>query len=124
MSHEDMEHYRSALEHVVRPEEPADRNDTKHLRLDDYEALYLYDAFVAYAAYDADSKTEEEIALAYAEYVENVVRNEAKGIVRLYAHTDEARAILSHVVAHKRKPVSGLHDNIEAELADTFGADE
>jgi len=94
MSLSDMENYRSVLEHVVRPEDPTERVEAESVRLEDYEALYLYDSVVQWASYEAESAEEEQIALGYAEYINDVVRNEKKNFVDIYPHTDVAEYVL------------------------------
>jgi hypothetical protein len=93
MSHSDMKHYRNQLRHIVRPEDPAERG-TNSVAVNDYAALFLYRKLVEYASYEAETAEEEEIALGYAEYINDVIRNEGKNVVRLYAHTSAARDVL------------------------------
>lgn len=93
-SDDSIEKYRANLRHVVRPEDPADRADSDRVLFDDWLALWAADAFRAYAAYDAPSSTHEDVAIAYAQYAEHVVRNEGKANVFFYAHTVAAREVL------------------------------
>lgn len=93
MSHNDMKHYRSQLRHIVRPEKPSER-EQNYVLIEDYEALYLHERCVEYAAYEAETADEEEIALGYAEYINKVVRDEGRNVVRMYAHTEAAREVL------------------------------
>lgn len=116
MSHDDMEHYRESLEHIVRPERPADRDDANCVRLQDYEALYLYPSLVEYAAYEADDSTEESIALGYAEHINRSVRDEGNRIVFMYAHTETARKVLFNAVDARSNHVTSLHNDVQSSI--------
>lgn len=94
-----MEYYRERLRHVVRPEDPSDRDPSDSVMLEDYEALFLTNALTSYAAYEADTQLEEDLCLAYAEYIDMVIRDEGENQVYLYAHTEEARGLLYTVFA-------------------------
>jgi hypothetical protein len=98
MSHDDMQHYRDSLRHIVRPDEPHERVESRHLTIEDYEALFLYDGCVEYASYGADTGEKESIALGYAEYINDVVRNEGRGRVSLFVHTDTALDVLCGII--------------------------
>jgi len=84
--------YENQLRHVARPEQ--NRQSATRVRLDDWEALQLQEKFTEYASYTAPDATHEAVAMAYAEYVDMVVRDEAKNFVYLYAHTAVAEDVL------------------------------
>lgn len=113
-----MDQYRDNLSHVVRPEDPVEREDADRIRLNDYEALYLYEAFVEYAAYGGD-ETKVDIASAYAEYIDNAVRDERKNVVYLYTHTTEAAETIVDAIDERSYHVNNLHHNL-AEQADAL----
>jgi hypothetical protein len=94
MSYDDMENYRNSLEHIVRPEDPDGRMDADSITLEDYEALYLKRLLVEYSAYEAETATEERIALGLAEYINMVVVEEQKNFVNVYHHSDVARRVI------------------------------
>ena len=87
--------YESQLRHVARPEK--DRQSATRVRLEDWQALALQDPLVEYASYVAPDAEHEAVAMAYAEYIDMVVREEAKNHVYLYAHTDVAEDVLLFV---------------------------
>lgn len=118
MSHDDMENYRDSLNHIVRPENPSERQSAERVRLDDFEALYLYDGLVEYAAYQASSREEEQIALGYAEYIHMVIKDEDKNFVYLYAHTPAAREVLRGSVDARSKNVEQLDEQLRTKLAE------
>lgn len=124
MSHSDMKNYRDSLHHIVRPEDPSERLDATLVTLSDYEALYLYDAFVEYASYQAESLEEEQIALGYAEYVNMVVRKENRNRVYVYAHTEKARDVLLDALDGRSNHVDGLHSRITATVQDALHGEQ
>lgn len=109
-----MDHYRERLGDVVRPEDPAERDDS-HATLTDFEALYLRMALTDYAAYKAPTADHEEIALAYLDYINMVVRDEEKSMVKFYAHTETAREVL-----YEASRNIGPYTEIGEHLATTF----
>lgn len=123
MSHDDLEHYRDNLRYVVRPEAPADRQNADRVRVRDYEALYLYDGLVEYAAYEASDAEEEGIALAYAEYIHMVVRDEGRNQVHLYAHSETAQQILADALDARSSQRDGLHATLAGKFIEAFGDD-
>lgn len=84
--------YRDNLRHVVRPEDPAERDGG--VSISDWAALQLAEALKEYAAWESPTSTHEEVALAYAEYINHVVRNEEKTTVQLFFHTETAEEVL------------------------------
>jgi hypothetical protein len=88
-----MDHYRANLDHVVRPENP-DERDEPYAMVDDWAALLLRRHLTEFAAYAAPSPDAEAVALAYAEYIDMAVRDEGKRQVKLFAHTDKAERVL------------------------------
>lgn len=90
--------YESVFKHLIRPEK--NRPDANRVRLTDFEALFIKPLLVEHAAYEAANGTEEDIALGYAQYIDKVVRAEAKNHVYLYAHTQRAMEVLRDSVAH------------------------
>lgn len=112
-----LDNYRDVLEHVVRPEDPSDREDCTRVRLNDYEALYLYDALVEYAAYTARSREEEQIALGFAEYIDLSVRDERKSLVYLYPHSTVAKAVLIEAAEERSDKVSDLQHGLVENLS-------
>lgn len=114
-----MEHYRDNLRHLVRPEDPSDRDPEDRVLLQDYEALFLANAFASHAAYDADTQLEEDLCLAYVEYINMVVREEKAGHVYLYAHTEKARDLLITVATNldaSETTTDGIGVMVEANL--------
>jgi hypothetical protein len=118
MSHEDMENYRESLRHIVRPEDPSERVQAAHVTLEDYEALYLYDGLVEYAAYEAPSREAEQIALGYAEYIHMVIKQEDKGRVNLYMHTSDAAEVLLSGIDARSKGVEELNNQVFDKIAE------
>lgn len=108
------------MRHVVRPEHPSDRVGTPHIRLHDYEALYLYEALIEYAAYMSDTAEKEEIALAYAEYINMCVRDEGKNMLSVYAHTEEAKEVLIRCTDAKETVEDNLHENLKLKTEKFF----
>ena len=84
--------YDNQLRHVARPEK--DRQSATRVRLEDWQALALQQPLVEYASYVAPDAEHEAVAMAYAEYIDMVVREEAKNLVYLYAHTAVAEDVL------------------------------
>lgn len=89
----ELQHYRSSLRHVVRPDTPSERLQSPKLSLTDWEALYARMVLREYATYGAEDG-EGDLALAYAEYIDMSVREEGNTLVEMYAHTDEAAEVL------------------------------
>ena len=84
--------YENQLRHVARPER--DRQSATRVRLEDWQALRVQRELIEYASYSAPDVDHEAVAMAYAEYIDMVVRDEAKNFVYLYAHTDVAQDVL------------------------------
>lgn len=92
-----MEHYEQELRHVARPDSDYERSVTPKAPLADYEALYLARLLRDYAAYNA-AEDQRNIAWAYAEYIDMVVRDEGRSAVVIYAHTPLAHYVLEQAV--------------------------
>jgi len=84
--------YENQLRHVARPEK--DRQSATRVRLEDWEALLMQRELIEYASYEAPDAEHEAVAMAYAEYIDMVVRDEAKNFVYLYAHTHVAEDVM------------------------------
>jgi len=84
--------YDNQLRHVARPEQ--NRQSATRVRLEDWQALAIQDPLIEYASYVAPDAEHEAVAMAYAEYIDMVVREEGKNFVYLYAHTDVAEDVL------------------------------
>lgn len=89
--------YRENLEHVVRPENPTEREKSNYIFVSDSEALSLARALETYTGYETPSDTHRDIAMAYIEYINLVVREEKEKFVYIYAHTEEAIEVLDAV---------------------------
>lgn len=120
MSRENMENYRQSIRHIVRPNDPTQRADADSVALRDFEALYLYEGFIEYAAYEAETRTEEQIALGYAEYIDMSIRDEGKNIVRFYAHTSEAKDVLAAAPYARSDRIDGIEDRIETQISEAL----
>lgn len=92
-----MRHYEENLRHVVRPERPGERTTAPKVVLSDYEALYLAYLLRHYAAYDAPGN-HRDIAWAYVEYIDMVVRDEERTTVAIFAHTHDAFEVLEQAL--------------------------
>lgn len=114
-----LNHYREVLEHIVRPEEPAERQNARRVTLQDYEAIYMAEACIEYAAYGADTATEEKIALGYHQHIHRVVGDERLGRVNLYAHTDDAVNVLGYVIDEYADDVDELQETIMQKYEDS-----
>lgn len=88
-----LQHYRSNLRHLVRPDTPSERVQSPQIALTDWEALYARMALREWATYGASGE-EQDLALAYAEYIDYSVREEDNSLVELYAHTEAAQDVL------------------------------
>lgn len=84
--------YDNQLRHVARPEQ--NRQSATRVRLEDWQALAIQDPLIEYASYVAPDAEHEAVAMAYAEYIDMVVREEGKNFVYLYAHTQTAEDVL------------------------------
>lgn len=114
----ELDHYRDNLEHVVRPDDPSERASTRSVNLDDYEALYLRQLLIEFAAYGAEDATQEGIALAYAEYIDMVVRDERMQQVKLFAHTSDAEWVLLDALHLAGYSVDDLHGSVFDSVAE------
>lgn len=110
LTDDSLEVYRNNLRHVVRPEESSDRAESTSIVLTNWEALAVVEGLREYAAYHAPNSERSEIAIAYIEYAQMVVHEERKSSVQFFAHTEEARRVLTDGVTHVNSP----------ELADTL----
>ena len=90
--------YRDNLRHVVRPDRPSERPDANRYIVSDYQALALQHLLREFEAYSADTDEHADIARAYIEYIDLVVREEGRTQVEIYAHTREARQVLADAV--------------------------
>lgn len=124
--------YQDHLEHVVEPASPTERDDAVSATIEDYEALWLSDILREHAHYaDHDYEDEGGIAVAYASYIDQKIRDEGESRVRLYAHTQAAiETLLNTILRHRGNdhenrnyPVS-LFNSVESEFADAFIEDE
>ena len=116
--------YRTVLNHVVRPDNAADRQDSPHVYLTAWEALFIRNELLDYAHYHARDNTEERIALAYEEYINMLVRDERKGAVCLYAHTRKAWTVM--LDALRNSPDVEVAEWVNDKVSDAFldAADE
>ena len=94
-----LRNYRDNLRHVVRPDKPSERREADRYIVSDYEALALQHLLREFEAYSADTDEAADIARAYIEYIDLVVREEERKQVGLYAHTREAHQVLADAVA-------------------------
>lgn len=107
----DETHYARNLRHVVRPDDPTEREEADSVYVEDYEALYLSYNLRLIAAYDDDPKV-RGIAWAYDEYIEQCVRDEGKRSMGLYAHTPEAKGVLKEAASKSDGSVT-IEDSME-----------
>jgi hypothetical protein len=88
-------HYENNLRHVGRPADHNKRADTPSVTIRDYEALYLTTLLEEYAFYVAGDESRENVALAYAEYLNSCVRDEDECYVNVYVKTELARNVVT-----------------------------
>jgi hypothetical protein len=83
--------YEDNLRHLARPQKPSERREANAATIEDFQALWLADVFREYAHYaDHNYEGQGEIAVAYASFIDQEVRDHGKSHVDLYAHTEMA----------------------------------
>lgn len=96
-----MGEYEDNLHHVAEPASPSERRGACSTTIEDWEGLWFTDVLRGYAHYGETATDERvDIALAYAEFIDNKVRKAKNDRVTLYVHTDTARATLSEAIAY------------------------
>lgn len=120
-----VEHYNNNLRHMAEPASPAEREDADYMSVADYMALYLANAMREFAAYGSPSDEEEEIALAYDEYLRDRAAHEGLGgYIEVYAHTQQAVNVLFDAVFyfqyHSNR--ADVYDAVVGELMDGITA--
>jgi hypothetical protein len=100
--------YRGQLQHVAEPSTPKERRDADFARIRDWRALYFAEQLREWGAYHG-TKVHSNIALAYADYINEQVRERGESFVCLYAHTDDAKFVLmkcAHVLKQDASPTT------------------
>jgi hypothetical protein len=124
--------YENQLRHVAEPQAPSERQKAPSASLRDYEGLWVADVLREHAHYgDHDHDDESEIAVAYASFIDQKIRDEGKKHVDLYAHTNAAvETLLNAIISYRAENGTSadfptvLYDGIERQFADTFIASE
>lgn len=88
-----MDYYEGVLEHVAEPADPANRSQSPHVTIEDWEALWLAHALRGYADYNATGE-DKRIARGLAEYIDERIHVRADSQVTLYLHTQTARRVV------------------------------
>jgi hypothetical protein len=123
-----MSAYEDQLRHVAEPAAPSERRKAVTATIEDYQALWLTDVLREYSYYgDHDYDDEDDIATAYASYIDAKVRDEGRSYVDLYAHTDVAIETLLNAILTRRADAGGdadfpmtVYRAIENEFANAF----
>ena len=111
-----LENYRAALDHIVRPENPAERREATSITIEDWEALSLIDDLHEFGRSTDLTATENTIALGYAEYINKVVREEGSRHVTLYVHTNLAESLLLGLLSIPTDVSQRLYDKCVVEF--------
>jgi hypothetical protein len=85
--------YRGQLEHMAEPSAPKERRDSDLAKIRDWMALYFAEQLREWGSYYGTDHY-SNIALAYADYINEQVRDRGESFVCLYAHTDDAKFVL------------------------------
>ena len=112
--------YEDHLEHVAEPASPSGRREAISTTVPDYEALWLSVQLREYAHY-GDHDTHQNIAMAYAEYIDQKVRDEDCDYVTLYVHTCSAVDTLVESLIypdHDDKTEIVLRDSVSEKFLD------
>jgi hypothetical protein len=112
----DTEKYVANLRHVRRPDQSSERASAPSITLPDYQGLYMSAALREYAAYYAPTQEHKDIAEAYAEYIDMVVRGEGRVTVTLYAHTSMAKEVLFETITTVKERNTDAHEDILHEV--------
>jgi len=86
--------YENQLRHVAEPQAPTERESATSVTIEDHEALWFTDVLREFVHYGDTDGGESEIAVAYASYIDQKVRDEGVSHVDLYVHTDTAVDVL------------------------------
>lgn len=87
--------YQDNLRHVAEPQAPSERDKAVSTTIEDYEALWFTEALREFAHYgEHDPESQSGIAVAYASFIDQKVREEGRSHVTLYAHTKAAASTL------------------------------
>lgn len=82
-----MSDYQDNLRYVAEPQTPSDRDKVVSTTVEDFEALWFSDGLREFAHYgDHDDEDQSGIAMAYASYIDNKVREQGQSHVTLYVH--------------------------------------
>lgn len=93
--------YQDNLRHVAEPQAPSERDKAVSTTVEDFEALWFTDALREFAHYgDHDHESQSGIAVAYASFIDQKVREQGKSYVTLYAHTEVAAETLMDALYH------------------------
>lgn len=106
-----MTEYTDNLRHVAEPQAPSERKKAVSTMVEDHAALWFTEHLREFAHYgDHDDHQQAGIALAYAEFIDQKVRDEGRGHVRLYAHTELAAETLMDALYHHCPDVGDRED--------------
>lgn len=86
--------YEDQLRHVAEPQSPSERTKAVSTTIEDHEALWFTEALREFAHYGDTEGDQGGIAVGYASFIDQKVRDEGKSYVTLYAHTEEAASTL------------------------------
>ncbi len=119
-----IETYRTVLRHVVRPDDPLERSESRSVYVTDYEALMLKWCLHEYHSYGAPTDEYREIATGYIEYIKMCVYDENKNMFRLFFHTDTARRVLEGaLLEHPQGIDDEWVDSLLVEISETAEAE-
>lgn len=103
---DELEIYRTVLRHIVRPDDPAERQESRSVQIMDYEALLFNWCLHEYKAYAAPTDKHRDIAEGYIEYIKMCIYDEHKNMVQLFFHTDTARQVLEGALLEKPQGIA------------------
>jgi hypothetical protein len=89
-----MGEYEDQLRHVAEPAAPSEREKANAATIEDHVALWLTDHLRDFSHYGDTEGDQGGIALAYASYIDQKVRDEGQSWVSLYVHTEQAAETL------------------------------
>ena len=120
-----LETYRKVLWHIIRPDDPAERADSRGVYVADYEALMLKWCLHEYHSYGAPTDKYRDIATGYIEYIKMCVYDENKNMFRVFFHTDAARQVLEGaLLEHPQGIADEWVDSLLVELSEAAGAED
>jgi len=101
------------LPHIREPSDPSERDMSPSTLLMDFEAMYLRRAVAELHGYDGD-----ELAGAYADYIDEKVLDNRNRNIRVYAHTREATETLQEAIESTSIVNEGLRRSLQQKVHD------